>query len=382
MSIKNSKRSLIKSIITSKKERDVAAKRILLYSMIIIIIVFALKEILNKFLPHNPLLNFQHSALYTILLAICAASLYHFLIELNSKSSYLNKQANFKCIFDCSSIPSDDVAIVIPSIPISNDPECILALNNGNNEHEENKMDILKELLRAGTLNSSSKSDIKAAHYITSSFAKIGLELPVIIWDYEAIEELKNTEKSRFKTFIAIGLFSNLLTLYLKELETSGELRKSFHIDREKNDYTDDENYKVENKIFIGRNGNRNPHYATYFFNAGKFKLKDGDNELALFAKAIINHGCKNSSKSIIICGGIGEKGSEVLSKNISNKWENLIYSNYANLDKNICIHNEDFAILYKVKHPEHSAPSIEFVSACPNAHCLNEKQNNIIKTS
>jgi hypothetical protein len=138
-------------------------------------------------------------------------------------------------------------------------------------------------------------ADIEVAMGVIAAISRLGLPAPSILWDIEAVHEAVRKD-GRFKTFISVGLCSNVFSTWaanersnrLVRIDSADTIKVGSRIDAD-DDWTE---FK-EKAVGTAKYG-----LITRFF------LSDG--------------------KSVMIIGGVTAEGSTMMSSFLSGNWQSL----------------------------------------------------------
>jgi hypothetical protein len=171
-------------------------------------------------LSSSDILKVLASLVLSVATSVTAAALLDLFFRMRADARFRWSQTVFRKLFNCE-LDTQSVAIVIPRYYTSSEETTDDAIERIVGELPPADFSNWKIYKKAATLTrpykditisdvySASFCDIVAATRLIAAFAENHLPIPDIIWDSEVENALKD---DKYKTFIAIGLFSNSLT--------------------------------------------------------------------------------------------------------------------------------------------------------------------------
>lgn len=164
------------------------------------------------------------------------------------------------------------------------------------------------------SIDASVKPDLVAASNLVAAFSEASFQIPTIIWDDEAVREIDD-KNSLYTTFIAVGLYSNALTVWLNQKYNIERLFKLEAYWQEGQEITVTNvgfNLKLAN--YEEKRLNRNEDTWE------SFKYEDKEFDYALVAKVRLPN-----DKVAVVFGGMEAVATERLGKFLRENWLDLI---------------------------------------------------------
>ena len=312
-----------------------------------------------------------------VLFGIAASAVASIVFDALGRSSdkYAKEVKDDLCeLFECNYATDESVAIVIAS-PSKDHIQLESATQQDSailqDENETYRKLIIKRLIRFGELT----FDIVAMSYIISAFSKAGLPVPQIMTDSEALEELNKKEKSKIKAFIAVGLFTNSLTLHVNRRENMEESWQTegarlFEVETKVQYHREpDEASFAKLKIKIARLRKYPSHLELLdseqwdryplSWNFDKHQ-PTSDQDFGLFAKFPYR-----DSQAVFVVGAMTKKGSQRLGKFFSESWREEIYPCVQVFKKEGNLPKNPFAMVFSVPLKGEKS-KIELEKSCP----------------
>ncbi|MCC5608929.1 hypothetical protein LC612_19605 [Nostoc sp. CHAB 5834] len=272
--------------------------------------------------------------LYNIGLSISSSGFATSLVKLiELLAEILEKRSNqrtFLRLFGCDDKTNGDgsIAIIIPAFNLDENN----SQQAGNTLKQQAQNIVWKHSSKAAI-----KNDVTAASYFVSTFSKLGLPVPQIMWD----EEVKLDDNDGIKTYILIGLSNNVIEFVNHNQSDDKYFSIDQNLDQNKN------LSEILIKAGFFDNSNRLVDETRWISNSvlldSQTSRPTNDVDYALFTKFRVNN------KVFILCGGGTEWGTHDIGLYISDRGWKSAYRDLKTEKGDRITAKEPFAIVFQI---------------------------------